>query len=248
MTTLHDRNHGNSGSLEPAVFLLPVPLSDNDIAEVIPAYNIEIIRNIKHFIVENTRTARRFLKKFDKSLDIDGLTFIELNEHTDEADIPAMLEPVSRGEAIGVMSEAGCPAVADPGARLVALAQQHGIKTVPLVGPSSILLSLMASGLNGQTFSFVGYLPIDDKQRSEALRRMSTHSQKTDTTYICIETPYRNQRLFDQLVRTLPGNMRMCIAVDVTGRRQSIVTRTVSEWKKSDVRLDKIPAIFLFGN
>lgn len=248
---MNDSLHNNVSEgleVQPAVYLLPVTMSDGDPRHVLPAINIEIFRKIKFFVVENLRTARRFLKKIDKAIDIDSLTMVELSEHTDEKDIPSMLSPIEEGHAVGVMSEAGCPAVADPGARLVDYAQRRGIKVVPLVGPSSILLSLMGSGFNGQSFTFNGYLPIDDKARDNTLRAMASTVTRQGTTQIFIETPYRNNRLMSRMLAVLPGQLKLCVASDITGERQSIVTRRIDEWKNVTFDYDKIPTIFLLGN
>lgn len=236
-----------SDTLEVGLYLLPVALSDGDPAYSLPAYNLEICRKIKHFIVENKRTARRFLKKIDKSINIDGLTMVELDEHTSPADIPPMLAPIEAGQAVGLMSEAGCPAVADPGALLVAAAQRRGITVVPLVGPSSILLALMASGFNGQNFTFNGYLPIDDRQRDNALRNMAGAVARHNVTQIFIETPYRNNRLIARMTAVLPGDCLLCVASDLTGPRQSVRTMPLAQWKKADYNYDKIPTIFVLG-
>lgn len=232
---------------KPAVYLLPVAMSDGDVTRVLPAYNLEIFRKIKHFVVENLRSARRFLKKVDKSIDIASLNLVELSEHTRAEEIPAMLAPLERGHSIGVMSEAGCPAVADPGARLVEAAQRRGYRVVPLVGPSSILLALMGSGMNGQNFTFNGYLPIDDKQRDVTLRNLASAVGRFNTTQIFIETPYRNNKLIERITSVVPPHLKLCIASDITGDSQSIVTRTVGEWKKTSFNYDKIPTIFVLG-
>lgn len=235
-------------AIAPALYLLPVTMSqDQSPAQVLPQPNIEILRRIRHYVVENVRTARRFLKNVDRSIDINTLTFAELNNHTPETDIPAMLEPLRNGHAVGLMSEAGCPAVADPGARLVAEAQRAGLKVVPMVGPSSIIMSLMASGMNGQNFTFNGYLPIRDDERDRTLRRLAAEVARTETTQIFIETPYRNNRLLARMAEILPGNLRLCVASDITGPSESIVTRTLASWKKSGYNYDKIPTIFLLG-
>ena len=233
--------------IKPALYLLPVTMSDGNPSQVLPAYNIDLFRNIKYFVVENVRTARRFLKKVDKSINIDELTFVELSEHTADADIPPMLAAVEDGHAVGVMSEAGCPAVADPGARLVDIAQQRGITVVPLVGPSSILMALMGSGMNGQNFTFNGYLPIDDHARDNALRNMATTIARHHITQIFIETPYRNNRLMERIIAVLPENIKLCVASDITGANQSIITRRIREWKKIKYNYDKIPTIFVLG-
>ncbi len=220
-------------------------MSDAPVDTVLPAYNIEIIRGIKHFVVENVRTARRFLKRCDRDIDIDSLTFVTLDEHTGAADIPSMLAPIAEGYSVGVISEAGCPAVADPGADLVAVAQEKGYEIVPLVGPSSIILALMGSGFNGQTFAFNGYLPHDSKTRMTKLREMERRIRIEKQTQIFIETPYRNNRLIAELASTLPSGLKLCVASDITGPRQSITTLPLSVWAKRKFDYDKVPTIFL---
>lgn len=232
-------------TLEPALYLFPVPLSGTDTARVLPPDNIELVRRVKHFIVENVRSARRFLKLCDRSIDIDALTFVELNRHTDPREVPAMLAPLERGEAMGVISEAGCPAIADPGADVVAVARRRGLKVVPLVGPSSILMSLMASGFNGQSFAFLGYLPIDRDERQRTLHTMQQRIMRERQTQIFIETPYRNNKLVAELAQTLPGDMLLCVASDITGSAESIVTQPCSRWRTAKYDYDKIPTIFL---
>ena len=227
------------------LYLFPVPLSDNTIAQVLPQYNIAVIKEIKYFIVENVRSARRFLKQCDRAIYIDSLTFYTLNEHTDASELPAMLRPMEEGHSMGIISEAGCPAIADPGADIVAIAQQRGYAVAPLIGPSSILLSLMASGFNGQSFAFNGYLPIDAQARTSRLKELERRIMREHQTQIFIETPYRNNRLIAELCRTLPGNMRLCVASDITGEKQSIITLPLSKWSKREYNYDKIPSIFL---
>lgn len=227
------------------LYLFPVPLSDNPVTEVLPAHNIELIKTVKYFIVENLRSARRFLKQCDRSIDIDSLTFFTLNEHTDASELTPMLAPMEAGNDVGIISEAGCPAVADPGADIVAIAQQRGYTVVPLVGPSSILMGVMASGFNGQSFAFNGYLPIDQGARTARLKELERRIIREHQTQIFIETPYRNNRLIAELCRSLPGNMRLCVASDITGARQSIVTFPLSKWAKREYNYDKTPTIFL---
>lgn len=230
----------------PALYLFPVPLSpDASIEGSLPQENIEILRNVRHFIVENVRSARRFLKKCCREINIDDLTFEVLDEHTDPAEVPAMLAPLERGESIGVISEAGCPAVADPGADAVAAAQRRGFRVVPLVGPSSILMSLMASGFNGQSFAFNGYLPIEAKARAAKFREMERRIRSERQTQIFIETPYRNNRLVEELCRTLPGQMLLSVSFDLTGSRESALTMPLSRWAKAEYDYSKTPAIFL---
>ncbi|MDE6264457.1 MAG: SAM-dependent methyltransferase [Paramuribaculum sp.] len=230
------------------IFLFPVPLSDGDLDAVLPAQNIGLIRNIKVFVVENIRSARRFLKKCDRTIDIDTLTFFTLNEHTAAQDIPQMLEPALEGKDIGVISEAGCPAIADPGADIVALAQRKGIDVVPLVGPSSILMGLMGSGFNGQSFAFAGYLPVDSAARAARLKEMERRINRERQTQIFIETPYRNNKLIQELCATLPSSMLLCVASDITGAKQSIITRSIAEWKKAAFDYSHTPTIFLLFN
>jgi len=231
--------------IETALYLIPVQLSDVELGTVLPASNIAIVREIKHFIVENIRSARRFLKKCDKSIDIDSLTFAELNRHTRPEDIAPMIAPLEKGEAVGVISEAGCPAIADPGADVVAIAQRKGLKVKPLVGPSSILMGLMASGFNGQSFAFLGYLPINSSDRAKRLKEMEHRIMREDQTQIFIETPYRNNALVAELCNTLPASFKLCIATDITGSNESIVTRGVKQWLKQLPNLNKVPTIFL---
>lgn len=229
----------------PALYLLPVNISQAPLADVMPAINLEVARSVRHFIVENVRTARRFLKTVDRDIDIDSLTFTELSEHTPAEAVPAMLDPLERGESIAVMSEAGCPAVADPGALAVAEAQRRGLRVVPLVGPSSILLALMGSGFNGQSFAFLGYLPFEAEKRAQALRDMQRDIARRRQTQIFIETPYRNNRLIAELARKLPPEMLLCVACDLTGPAESIITRPLRRWATAKYDYDRRPAIFL---
>lgn len=233
-------------SLEPALYLIPVELSENTIDAVLPRGNTAVVTQLRHFIVENVRSARRFLKRCDRAIDIDALMFAELNGHTPPAAIESMLQPLEHGQAMGVISEAGCPAVADPGADVVAIAQRKGLKVVPLVGPSSIIMSLMASGMNGQSFAFLGYLPIDEGARHRAIEQMARRARTEHQTQIFIETPYRNNQLLDRLIATLPPQLRLCVASDITGARERIVTRTVAQWReRGAVDCNRVPTIFL---
>lgn len=231
---------------EAALYLIPVNISDAPLENVIPTGNLPIVKSLRYFIVENVRTARRFLKKWDKSFDIDSMTFHELNGHTDLSEVGSWLEPLRRGESIGVMSEAGCPAVADPGALVAELAQREGMKVVPLVGPSSILMSLMASGFNGQGFAFNGYLPIDEAQRVKAIRELEHESQSKNRTEIFIETPYRNNSMVKFLSENLRPDTMLCVACDITdSEKESVISRPASKWRNCKENYDKRPAIFL---
>ena len=235
-------------ALEAGLYLIPTQLSDVPLERVLPAHNLGIVRQVRYFVVESLRSARRFLKKCDRSIDIDSLTFNELNEHSDLKDtaaLEALLDPIARGEAVGIISDAGCPAVADPGADLVAIAQRRGYKVFPLVGPSSILLSLMASGFNGQSFAFLGYLPVDAQARQARLKEMTRRIERERQTQIFIEAPYRNNQLIADLASHLPAQMRLCVASDITGERQSIITRTMEQWRHAQYDYHKIPTIFL---
>ncbi|MCQ2288033.1 MAG: SAM-dependent methyltransferase [Muribaculaceae bacterium] len=232
-------------TIEKALYLIPVQLSDGDLATVLPAANTAIVRQIKHFIVENLRSARRFLKKCDRDINIDELTFYELNRHTDPKDISSYLAPLEAGNAMGVISEAGCPAVADPGADVVAIAQRKGLKVKPLVGPSSILMGLMGSGFNGQSFAFLGYLPIDGAARTRKFKEMEHNIMHNDQTQIFIETPYRNNALVATMIKSLPGHLKLCIASDITGEKENIVTRSMRDWSKATYDYGKTPTIFL---
>lgn len=230
----------------PALYLFPVGLSENAPQSVLPQQNIDLLRQVKHLVVENTRTARRFLKSIDRAFDVDGITFTELNEHSGpETNLDEMLAPINQGLPVGILSEAGCPAVADPGSDLVALAQCRGIKVVPLVGPSSILLALMGSGFCGQSFAFCGYLPIDEASRAKKLKEMQRRIFAENQTQIFIETPYRNNKLIEELTKKLPGEMLLCVASDITGSKESIHTMPLKKWAKGGWDYTKVPTIFL---
>ncbi|WP_279165581.1 SAM-dependent methyltransferase [Phocaeicola coprophilus] len=232
--------------METALYLLPVTLGDTAIDKVLPAYNAGVIREIKHFIVEDVRSARRFLKKVDREIDIDTLSFYPLNKHTSPEDISGYLNPLAEGHSMGVISEAGCPAVADPGADVVAIAQRRNLKVVPLVGPSSIILSVMASGFNGQSFAFHGYLPIEPNERSKRLKELEGRIYSEHQTQLFIETPYRNHKMLDDILKACRPQTKLCIAANITCEGEYIKTRTVKEWKGTALPdLSKIPCIFL---
>lgn len=229
----------------PILYLIPVLLGETSIEKVIPSYNTGIISELRFFIVENIRTARRFLKKCNPEIDIDELIFLELNKHTDKKDISGFLDPMKRGVSIGVMSEAGCPGVADPGADVVAIAQQKGYKVVPLVGPSSILMAVMASGFNGQSFAFHGYLPIDSNERINKLKQLETICYKEDQTQLFIETPYRNMKLAEDILEHCKPQTQLCIATNISCEDEQIITKSVKAWKGNLPDLNKKPTIFL---
>lgn len=234
--------------MSPALYLIPVELGDTPQERVLPAYNKEVILSIKHFIVEEVRSARRFLKRVDRDINIDELTFYPMGKHADANLFTRYLKPLEAGESMGVISEAGCPAVADPGADVVAIAQRKGLKVVPLVGPSSMIMAVMASGLNGQSFAFNGYLPIDPADRMKRLKQLETRAVQEHQTQLFIETPYRNAKLFDTLCQTLHAQTRICVAAGITTEDEWIRTHTVAEWKRHSLPdLSKTPAIFLIG-
>lgn len=227
------------------LYLIPVTLGDTPHDHVLPAYNREVIVTLRHFIVEEVRTARRFLKAVDRDIDIDSLTFYPIGKHADHDRYASYLEPLRHGESMGVISEAGCPAVADPGADIVAIAQREGLAVMPLVGPSSILLAVMGSGFNGQSFAFNGYLPIDAAERTKRLRTLESRSAAERQTQLFIETPYRNDKLVQLLLSTLRPATRLCIASGLTTEAQYLRTRTIAEWRRqAPPALGKVPTIF----
>lgn len=228
-----------------ALYLIPVTLGDTSIERVLPPYNKDIILQIKHFVVEDVRSARRFLKKVDRDIDIDSLTFYTLNKHTTPEDLSGYLKPLADGLPMGVISEAGCPAVADPGADVVAIAQRKGWKVVPLVGPSSILLAIMGSGFNGQSFAFHGYLPIEAGERVRKLKQLEQWAQTENQTQLFIETPYRNNKMVEDILLHCRPQTKLCIAANLTCEDEYIKTRPVKEWRGHVPDLSKIPCIFL---
>jgi 16S rRNA (cytidine1402-2'-O)-methyltransferase len=228
-----------------SLYLIPTTLGESDTTRVIPSDVSAIVKNIKYFIVENIRTARRYLRKMDPQLNIDELQFFELNQHTDGTVIAEYLRPILEGFDVGIISEAGCPGIADPGAEVVKLAHTRQIRVIPLVGPSSILLSLMASGMNGQNFAFIGYIPVKPAERVKAIKEIERRSGFEKQTQIFIEAPYRNTQLINDLINTLSDQTRLCIACDITLETEYIKTLTVAQWKKGVPDLNKRPAIFL---
>ena len=227
------------------LYLIPTTLGETALDRILPANNANIISALKYFIVEDVRTARRFLKKTNPTIVIDDLTFFTLNQHTSPAEISTFLKPMTDGHDVGIISEAGCPAIADPGADVVALAQQKQFKVVPLVGPSSILLALMASGFNGQSFAFVGYLPIQPADRSKALKKLENKVYSESQSQIFIETPYRNMKMLDEIISACQPTTKLCIAADITLDTEFIQTKNLKDWKKLLPDLNKRPCIFI---
>lgn len=221
-------------------------MGDTAISAVLPAYNKEIILGLKHFIVEDVRSARRFLKKVDSSIVIDELTFYPMGKHASHDVFASYLKPLEQGIPMGMLSEAGCPAVADPGSDVVAIAQRKGLRVIPLVGPSSMILAVMASGFNGQSFAFNGYLPINPGERIQKIKSLEQKVYQEHQTQLFIETPYRNAKMIEELLRTCKPSTRLCIAAGITCAEEYIHTKTIKEWKATTLPdLSKIPAIFL---
>ena len=232
----------NKGTL----YLLPNTISDGNWQEVIPMGVRECSLPIRHFIVENIRTARRFLRKVGYTANFDTeVSFYELNKHTLSTDIPSFLEPLKQGYDMAIISESGLPCVADPGNVVVEIAQDLNINIKPLVGPSSIFLALMASGFNGQNFAFVGYLPIENGQKIKAIKTLENHIYKENQTQIFIEAPYRNQKLFDFMLQHCQANTKLCIAKEVSADNEYIKTKTIAQWKRQKVDIQKQNTIFL---
>jgi 16S rRNA (cytidine1402-2'-O)-methyltransferase len=230
------------------LYLIPCTLGDTPPLEVLPLLVKKTVENTNHFIVEHEKNARRFIKIIDSKKNQAGLVIQEINKFTNEDEIPQMLLPCLEGYNIGVISDAGCPGIADPGANVVMEAHRKGIKVIPLVGPSSILLAMMASGFNGQNFAFNGYLPIDKGERKSAIKRLEKLSIEFNQSQSFIETPYRNNQLLESLLKTLHGETMLCIACDITLSSEFIRTATVNEWKKIKVDLHKRPTLFILQN
>ena len=238
----------DNNNTTPALYLIPVTLGDTPHENVLPSYNAQVVADIRHFVVEEIRTARRFLRRMDREFPIDDCTFFEMGKHADTAHFAEYLAPIAKGYSVGVISEAGCPAVADPGADIVSIAQKRGIRVVPLVGPSSMILAVMASGLGGQSFAFCGYLPVQDGDRAKRLKQLESRAWAEGQTQLFIETPYRNRKMFDAMCASLRPDTRMCIAAGITTSDEWICTQTIREWKRTGMPdLGKIPAIFLIG-
>ncbi len=229
-----------------ALYLIPVPLGPGMPAEVLPPPVLQRTHSLTHFVAENAKTARAFLKAAGHPLPLQQISIAELNEHTRDSELNALLAPLRQGHDVGLVSEAGCPAVADPGANLVALAQHEGIRVIPLVGPSSILLALMASGLSGQHFAFHGYLPAKEDERRKRLRALEGESRQNRQTQIFIETPYRNRQMFDALLATCSTKTRLCIATELSLPGESVITRSIAAWQKCEAPVfDRRPTVFL---
>jgi 16S rRNA (cytidine1402-2'-O)-methyltransferase len=228
------------------LYLIPVTLGEDNITQVLPPDVVKVAQRLDNFVVESEKSARHFLSTIKTIRPVRELNLNLLNEHTEQKDVNALLAPLLAGKDVGLMSDAGCPGVADPGAKLVELAHQKGIRVIPFVGPSSILLSLMASGFNGQQFTFLGYLPVDKTQRNQKLKAIEKRSLTNKETQIFIETPYRNQHMLEAIMSVCQPNTKLCIACDVSLTTELISSKTIASWRKSPLPdLHKRPTIFL---
>jgi 16S rRNA (cytidine1402-2'-O)-methyltransferase len=230
--------------LKGTLFLIPVTLGGDNIADTIPSGVSAIISLLRVFVVEEIRTARRYLRKTDPVFPIDDSVFYVLNEHTRNEDMEEMLDSALDGKDIGLMSEAGLPGIADPGSALISLAHRKGIRVKPLSGPSSILLALISSGMNGQSFTFNGYLPVKPDERHRKIRELEERSRSGESQ-IFMETPYRNLKLFNDLISSCNGSTRLCIAAGLTTDKEYILSRTIKEWKGTNPPIDRIPTVFI---
>lgn len=228
------------------LYLIPVTLGDDNISKVLPVDVLSLAQQLDTFVVESEKSARHFLSTIKTIKPVRELTLNLLNEHTEDKDVAGLLTPLLAGKDVGLMSDAGCPGIADPGAKLVELAHQKGVRVVPFVGPSSIVLSLMASGLNGQQFAFLGYLPIDKALRNQKLKEIEKRSLSHKETQLFIETPYRNQHMLEAILAVCQPNTRLCVACDISLSTEMIITKTIASWKKNPLpELHKRPTVFL---
>ena len=232
-----------STATKARIYLIPIPIAEGAL-QTLSAEVATITGQVTHYFVENVRTARRFIRSVHASLVIDSLHFSEIDKHTGP-DIALLRRWIKEGHAVGIMSEAGCPGIADPGAELVSIAQGMGVQIIPLTGPNSLILALMASGLNGQSFCFTGYIPVKDPQRMKRIKELEATSQRENQTQLFIETPYRNDHLLADLVKHCSGRTRLCIAQNITAADATIKTKTITEWSKAIPVLGKVPVVFL---
>ncbi len=229
------------------LYLIPATLGDGPVTDTIPGKVLSLLPAVSCFIVEEVRTARRFLKKAVPAIDIDDLTFLVFNEHSAKSDLEEFIKPLINGQDVGLLSEAGLPCIADPGSEIVRRAHEEGIRVIPLTGPSSILLSLIASGFSGQNFAFHGYLPVDRQERKKKLKELEHTARTRQQTQIFIETPYRNIRMFEAILEACMDSTGLCIAADLTTAKEFIKTMTVREWKKLKPSIEKVPVVFLIS-
>ncbi|MBQ0052427.1 MAG: SAM-dependent methyltransferase [Treponema sp.] len=238
----------NETNIQSALYLIPCTMGETPNNQVLPDYNSQVVKGIRHFIVESRKSAVRFLISVDKDFPIDDCTFTELSEHTDaKQDLSKILTPLEKNrQPMGIISDAGCPCIGDPGARAVEIAQKKNLRVVPLVGPNSMIMALMCSGFNGQNFAFNGYLPVKNGEREGKIKQLENKVYKENQTQLFIEAPYRNDKMLEALLKTLRAETRLCIAAGLTTSQEFAVTKTVAEWKKTKKpEINKIPAIFL---
>jgi 16S rRNA (cytidine1402-2'-O)-methyltransferase len=230
--------------MEGTLYLIPIPISEEPVIETITKDVADKVKEIQYFAVENIRTARRFIKSVDRNINIDSISFFEINPKISETDKQKIVQALQSGKDVGVMSEAGAPGIADPGSDVVLAVHLAGISVMPLIGASSIMLALMGSGLNGQRFAFQGYLPVKAQERQKALKQLERESAQWNQTQIFIETPYRNQHMFDEIIKTCNSGTLVTIAMDLTGKEQLLKTKTIEAWKREKLEFPKKPAIF----
>ncbi|MFT4600928.1 MAG: 16S rRNA (cytidine1402-2'-O)-methyltransferase [Arenicella sp.] len=229
------------------LYIVPINISESPIERVLPDFNKSIVSNLRYFVVEKIKTSRQFLRKMDKEFPIDDSYFFELDKHHDYSFQREILDDLKAGNDFGLMSEAGYPGIADPGSEIVSMAQFSGIEVIPLVGPSSILMALAASGMNGNGFTFNGYLPKKDPERSKEVKEVIGTISKTSFAQIFIETPYRNETIFEDFLKHCPVDMKLCVAYDVTGPGEKIITKSIEDWRKGKFEFDKTPCVFVVG-
>lgn len=229
------------------LYIVPINISESPLDRALPNFNKEIVSQLRYFVVEKIKTSRQFLRKMDKDFPINDSVFYEQDKHNDYSFQMEVLEMLKAGENVGLMSESGYPAIADPGSQIVSMAQYSGIEVIPLVGPSSILMALSASGMNGNGFTFNGYLPKKDPDRSNEIKFVSGLIRKSSFAQIFIETPYRNATIFEDFLKHCPDELKLCVAYDVTGPEEKIISKTIVDWKKSKFQFDKTPCVFVLG-
>lgn len=228
------------------LYLIPNVISESTEEMVIPIGVKTVLKDLSYFLAEDIRTARRYLSSLNIYPSIEALHFQVLNKDTSSQELAELMQPIKEGHNMGILSESGCPGIADPGALAVEYAHQHTIEVTPLVGPSSILLALIASGLNGQQFAFHGYLPIDAKEATQKIKELEKESKAKNQTQIFIETPYRNNSVYDHFLKSLQATTRLTVALDLTGKNEAVLNKTINQWKKANVNWPKSPAVFLF--
>lgn len=230
------------------LYIVPINISESSLDKVLPDFNKKTVSVLRYFVVEKIKTARQFLRKMDRSFPIDDSVFFELDKHNNYSFQMEILDELKAGNDIGLMSESGYPAIADPGSQIVSMCQYSGIEVIPLVGPSSILMALAASGMNGNGFTFNGYLPKKDPERSKEVKEIVKIIAKTSFAQIFIETPYRNETIFEDFLKHCPAEMKLCVAYDVTGPEEKIISKSIEDWKKGKFKFDKTPCVFVLGN